>query len=64
MTFNDLNSLGSKREPFLFISDFKAQNLEVILLKDLQNEDIEFCIEELLAKKSSPHVLKKISSSL
>ena len=59
MTFNDLNSLGSKREPFLFISDFKAQNLEVILLKDLQYEDIEFCIEELLAKKSSPQVLKK-----
>lgn len=59
MTFSDLNSLGSKREPFLFISDFKAENLEVILLKDLQNEDIEFCIEEPLVKKSSPHVLKK-----
>ena len=45
MTFNDLNSLGAKREPFLFISDFKAENLKVISLDELENYDVEFCIE-------------------
>jgi len=63
MTFNDLNSLGFKREPFLFISDFKAKNLEVILLKDLKNEDIEFSIEEASIKNFSPYTLKKFPLS-
>ncbi len=63
MTFNDLNSLGSKREAFLFISDFKAKNLEVIRLKDLKSEDIEFSIEEHLIKKPSLYVLRKFPIS-
>lgn len=63
MTFNDLNELGAKREPFLFISDFKAQNLEVILLKDLQKADIEFCIDENYEKKEHKHTLKKSPNS-
>jgi len=46
MTFNDLNSLGQERKPFLFISDFKAQNLEVFLLDALERNDVEFQIEE------------------
>jgi para-aminobenzoate synthetase component 1 len=60
MSFEYLNSLGAKREPFLFITDFKAQKLKIILLKDLQNEDIEFSISE--NKKTIPHAkaLKKI----
>jgi len=44
--FEFLNTLGKKRVPFLFISDFKAQNLKVIKLDELEKEDIEFCIEE------------------
>ena len=44
MTFSDINTLGAKRIPFLFISDFKAQNLKVILLDSL--EDIEFEIQD------------------
>ena len=46
MKFEHLNSLGKKREPFLFISDFLAQNIEVIPLDELKNHDIEFCIDE------------------
>ena len=44
MDFEYINSLGKAREPFLFISDFKAQNLKVIPFKDLKSEDIEFSI--------------------
>ena len=53
MDFKYLNSLGSQREPFLFITDFKAKKLEVILLKDLASVDIEFTIDE--AYKVAPH---------
>jgi len=55
MNFELLNTLGKKREPFLFISDFKAQKLEVILLKDLADSDIEFCINENYTYKEHPH---------
>lgn len=60
MTFNTLNSLGKKREPFLFISDFKGENLEVFSLDTLQNEDIEFCIDEHYSLTPHTEFLKKI----
>ena len=44
MTFSDINALGQQRKPFLFISDFKAKNLKVIPLDEL--EDIEFQIKQ------------------
>ena len=59
MKFEYLNSLGTKREPFLFITDFKAQKLKVILLKDLQNEDIEFFIDEDFKVTLHQNILKK-----
>ncbi len=59
MKFEDLNSLGTKREPFLFITDFKAQKLKVILLKDLQNEDIEFFIDEDFKTTLHQNIFKK-----
>ncbi|MBU1217312.1 aminodeoxychorismate synthase component I [bacterium] len=59
MTFDDLNTLGKQREPFLFISDFKAQNLEVFLLKDLHKHDVEFCIDENYSYKKHEHALIK-----
>jgi len=59
MTFNDLNSLGAAREPFLFISDFKAQNIEVILLKEIQDADIEFCIDENYIQNPHKQQLEK-----
>jgi len=58
MDFESLNSLGKRREPFLFISDFKAQKLEVILLKDLESSDIEFCIDENYTYKEHIHSLQ------
>lgn len=45
-SFKELNLLGSKREPFLFITDFKATHLKVVPLKDVENQDIEFSINK------------------
>lgn len=59
MTFHDLNALGKQREPFLFISDFKAQKLEVFLLKNLHEYDVEFCIDENYRYKKHEHSLLK-----
>ena len=58
MNFSDINTLGKQRKPFLFISDFKAQKLEVILLEDLEKEDIEFCIDENYKYNEHSHYLK------
>ena len=58
MNFSDLNTLGKQRKPFLFISDFKAQKLEVILLEDLEKEDVEFCINENHHHIEHSHYLK------
>jgi len=60
MNFEFLNTLGKKREPFLFISDFKAQKLEVILLKDLKSSDVEFCIDENYTYKEHTHSLQTV----
>jgi len=58
MSFKILNSLGKKREPFIFIIDFEAKKLKYFLLEDLKNEDIEFCIDTHYKKhnKSFSHV--------
>ena len=59
MTFNAINELGKQREPFLFISDFKAKKLKIILLKDIQSQDIEFQIQENYTKQKYKNTLKK-----
>lgn len=59
MTFDDLNTLGTRREPFLFICDFKAKNLKAILLKNLQKSDVEFCIDENYRVKQHANILEK-----
>nr|WP_321266570.1 aminodeoxychorismate synthase component I [uncultured Sulfurimonas sp.] len=59
MTFEHLNELGKKRVPFLFISDFLAQNIEAIPLDKLSNHDIEFCIDENYAKTKHNEFFKK-----
>ncbi|MBU1657990.1 aminodeoxychorismate synthase component I [bacterium] len=64
MTFSDLNILGAQRTPFLFISDFKAEHLEVILLENLENEDIEFCINETYIYKKHNELLEKFPLAL
>ncbi len=59
MTFDDLNSFGAKREPFLFIVDFKAQNIIVSALCELEANDIEFCIDEDYIAKEHVDFLDK-----
>ncbi len=63
MTFDDLNSLGKKREPFLFITDFKAQNIVVIPLDKLNANDVEFCIDENYPIKTHLDFLDKYALS-
>lgn len=59
MTFDDLNALGKKREPFLFIIDFKAQNIVASALCELEANDIEFCIDEEYILKAHEDFLEK-----
>lgn len=60
MTFADLNSLGRNREPFLFICDYKACNLKVIPLDSLEDEDVEFCIDENYTYKKHSKSFQKL----
>jgi len=61
MSFEQINALAKQRKPFLFISDFKGQRVEVILLEDLQDADIEFCIDEKYDYVKHPHKLQIMS---
>ena len=53
-----INALAKSRTPFLFISDFKAEDVRIILLKDLKKEDIEFSIDEDAPYKKHSHFLE------
>lgn len=57
MSFELANTLGSQRVPFLFISDYEAQNVEVIRLDVLEALDIEFSIEKEFIPKKHSHTL-------
>jgi len=57
--FKYLNSLGKERKPFLFISDFLAQNIEVIPLEELNKNNIEFTIDENYVYKKHNKVFQK-----
>lgn len=59
MTFDDLNALGKNREPFLFIIDFKAQNIVASALCELEANDIEFCIDEDYRLRAHEDFLEK-----
>lgn len=59
MTFDCLNYLGSKKKPFLFICDYKAENLEIICLDKVEDNDVEFCIDENYVQKKHEYILKK-----
>ncbi len=58
MSFEQINILAKQKKPFLFISDFKGQRVEVVLLEDLQEADIEFCINEKYSYVQHPHKLQ------
>ncbi len=59
MKFEDLNALGRKRKPFLFISDFLAKNIEVIPLDELHLHDIDFCIDDNYIYKKHNYTFEK-----
>lgn len=63
MMWDKLNSLGKKKEPFLFISDFEAKELLVIPLSELDKHDIEYSINEDYKYISHPYDLKKMPIS-
>ncbi len=58
MNIKLLNSLGKKREPFLFISNFKADKVEVIPLNELNKHDISVSIDENYIYNKHEHTLQ------
>ena len=58
MSFAQMNALAKKRTPFLFITDFKAQNIQVFTLDTLKENDIEFCINKDYKVKKHQHFLQ------
>jgi para-aminobenzoate synthetase component 1 len=58
MSFKKLNALGKERKPFLFLSDFLGENIEVFPLDTLKEEDIEFCIDAKYTYKEHPYTFK------
>jgi len=59
MSFDDITTLAKKREPFLFIIDYKAINIHLFKLDELNKFDIEYSISDSLNKASIPYSLKK-----
>jgi len=57
MSFELVNTLARKREPFLFISDFKAQDIKVLPLATLRDEDVVFSINEEYVHTQHSHRL-------
>ena len=57
MSFAQANALGKRREPFLFLSDFLAENVEVIPLCALEENGIKFSINENYIYCEHPHKL-------
>ena len=60
MSFEQINVLARQKKPFLFLSDFKGEKVEVVLLEDLQEADIEFSINETYNYVQHPHKLQTL----
>lgn len=60
MGFDTINSLAKKRVPFLFISDFLGEKVEVYLLEDLEKNNIYFTIDTKRKPTKHTQFLKKI----
>ena len=58
MSFERINLLAKEKRPFLFLTDFKGERVEVVLLDELDAQDIEFCIDETYEYKEHAHQLK------
>lgn len=59
MGFEQLNALGKREVPFFFITDFLAKKVEVYPLDELEQHNIEFCIDEQFHYKKHAHALTK-----
>ncbi len=59
MGFNKANTLAKEGIPFLIISDFKADSVEVIPLDELEAHHIKYCICEDYSYKEHEHFLEK-----
>jgi len=59
MAFEKVNDLAKRGIPFLFISDFKAEDIKVIPLDELKNHNIEYTICEKYRYQKHEHFLKK-----
>jgi para-aminobenzoate synthetase component I len=59
MIFDTIDALAAKKIPFLFISDFKLQEVQVIPLEELEAWDVEYCIDENYIYKEHQHFLQK-----
>jgi len=59
MGFERINALAAEGTPFVSICDFLAKRVEVYTLDELQNADIEFCIDEHYRYVQHPYTLEK-----
>ena len=59
MAFEKVNDLARRGIPFLFISDFKAEDIKVIPLNELKKHNIEYSICENYRYEKHKHFLNK-----
>ncbi|WP_428737756.1 aminodeoxychorismate synthase component I [Sulfurimonas sp.] len=59
MGFETINAYAKAKIPFLFVTDFKGENIDVFPLENLAKHDIEFEIDHNHIYKQHPHFLKK-----
>jgi para-aminobenzoate synthetase component I len=59
MIFDTINSLAKKKIPFLFVSDFRLENVHVIPLDELEAWDVEYSIDENYTYTKHNHTLQK-----
>ncbi len=50
-----MNALGKERRPFCFVIDYKAKNVEITPLEDLDSADISISIDKNRAEKKHNH---------
>ena len=59
MIFDTINALGKKKIPFLFVSDFRLENVHIIPLDELEAWDVEYSIDENYTYTKHQHTLQK-----
>ena len=54
---DEMNSLGARRVPFVFVIDFEMLNPRIVRINELDAHDIEACIEEIYLSGSTEHLI-------